>query len=129
MPQTRSHSGDRRTGDIPRAVIAGAALAGLFALASVIGSGLQGPSMREAVLARAAPQQSDDELTTGSIVFVPALGNTCRQNLIDNRTGEIRGNGTVPCNEALAGAPNRRSSGPGANRIDIIRESFRKSSP
>jgi hypothetical protein len=56
------------------------------------------------------------------------LGNTCRQNLIDNRTGEVRENGSMPCNEALATAAQRRAGSTGATRLDIIRDSFRKSS-
>jgi len=89
----------------------------------------QTPSMRETAFARPAAPTSDDELTTGSIVFVPVLGNTCRQNLIDNRTWQVREVGTVPCNEALAASAQRRSGAAPATRFDIIRESFRKSSP
>jgi hypothetical protein len=50
--------------------------------------------------------------------------NTCRHNVIDNRTLEFRENGTVPCDAALGG-PNRRAGG--GSRLDIIRDSFRKS--
>jgi hypothetical protein len=114
-------------GEIARGIVAGCALAGLFAAAFAIGSNWQAP--RETLLAGSAPAQSDDDLTTGSIVFVPDFGSTCRQNLIDNRTWEVRDNGTMPCHEALAAAPHRRSAGTGATRLDIIRESFRKSAP
>jgi len=117
-----------RRGEMLRAVVAGCALVGLFAAAYAIGSHWQAPG-RETLFAGSAAPQSDDDLTTGSIVFVPDAGNTCRQNLIDNRTWEVRENGTLPCHEALAAAPHRRAAGSGATRLDIIRESFRKSAP
>lgn len=113
--------------DIPRLAIVGSTLAGVFALAYVIGSAWQAPSMRETAFART--QQSDDELTTGSIVFVPVLGNNCRLNTIDNRTWEVREEGTMHCRDAFATSPHRRagnSSGAGPTRLDIIRDSFRK---
>jgi len=131
MSQThgRPTASARRIGDIPRAVSAVTALAWLFVAAYIIGTGWQTPSMRETAFARPALPASDDDLATGSIVFVPVLGNSCRQNLIDNRTWQVREVGTVPCNEALAASAQRRSGAAPATRFDIIRESFRKSSP
>src|SRR5262245_36373449 len=41
--------------------------------------------------------QTDDELATGSIIFVPIVGNTCRKKLIDNATWQIRDIGLVDC--------------------------------
>lgn len=114
-----------RRGEVPRAIVAGCVLAGLFAAAYAIGSQWQGP-MREKAFVHSNQHESDDDLTTGSIVFVPVLGNMCRQNLIDNRTWEVRENGTMPCHEALAG-PHGRAGVNGTTRLDIIRESFRKS--
>ena len=130
MAQARGKStgSARRIGDMPRAVTAVTALAWLFVAAYIIGTGWQTPSMRETAFARPAAPTIDDELTTGSIVFVPVLGNTCRQNLIDNRTWQVREVGTVPCNEALAASAQRRPGAAPATRFDIIRESFRKSS-
>ena len=46
--------------------------------------------------------QTDDDLATGSIIFVPILGNTCRKRLIDNATWQIRDYGPVDCRAALA---------------------------
>jgi hypothetical protein len=113
--------------EIVRAVIAGGTLAGLFAAAFAIGSAGQGPSLRETAFA--PPQQSDEELTTGSIVFVPVLGNNCRRNTIDNRTWQVQERGTMHCTQAFAGSGPRRDIGAGPTRLDIIRESFRKSQP
>jgi hypothetical protein len=112
--------------ELSRAVVASCALVGVFMAAYAIGASLQGSSMREAAFARTQPYTSDDDLTTGSIVFVPVLGNTCRQNTIDNRTWQVREVGTMHCTEAFAGTPNRRTVTSGPTRLDIIRESFRK---
>jgi hypothetical protein len=111
-------------GEYSRAILAGTALAGLLAGGYWIGAGWQTPSMRETAFAR-PPAPPGDNLSTGAIVFMPALGNDCRQNVIDNRTWEVRQGGTVPCNEARAGA-HRGPGGAPATRLDIIRDSFRK---
>jgi hypothetical protein len=129
MPNTprlprRTANARLRRGDMARATVVTTALAGLFAAAYAIGTSWD--TLRKTAVASAQSQQSDDDLTTGSIVFVPVLGNTCRQNLIDNRTWEVRDNGTAPCNEVLGARPYRRSGAP-TSRLDIIRESFRKS--
>ena len=112
--------------DVSRAVIVGGVIGGVFLAGYAIATSLGGASMRETAFARSAPYTSDDDLTTGSIVFVPVLGNACRQNTIDNRTWQVRQVGTMPCKEAFAGTPNRRSVPSGPTRLDIIRESFRK---
>jgi hypothetical protein len=67
---------------------------------------------------------ADDDLTTGSIVFVPVLGDRCRNRLIDNATWRIRNNGEVDCRAALlrhANVPRLQWSSP---RIDVIRHGF-----
>jgi hypothetical protein len=112
-----------RSGDVSRAVIAGLALVGLFGIAYAIAVGAHMP--RDNVQARS---QSDDNLTTGSIVYMPALGDTCRKRIIDNRTGQVRDLGPVPCSEALNPTVRGSAGGP-PTRIDIIRESFRRSAP
>jgi hypothetical protein len=82
---------------------------------------------RTASAANPAPQAtpSDEEIYTGSIVFVPIDGNECQQNLIDNLTGRIWDNGIKPCETALArgGTVPRAWS---AARIDAVRGGFRK---
>src|SRR5208282_6864014 len=49
-----------------------------------------------------APQENEHKLLNGSVLFPPLSGNTCRQSLIDNATGQIRDNGFVDCDAAKA---------------------------
>lgn len=73
---------------------------------------------------QAATTQVDDELATGSIIFVPVLGNVCRKRLIDNSTWRIRDFGLIECRTALN--PRAQESGWSASRVDVIRHSFYK---
>jgi hypothetical protein len=123
MPARQRDEAIRRTRETRRGILAAGCFVGLFALAYAFGSGWRTPSPQQAAFTH--PRESDDDLTTGSIVFVPVLGNNCRQNLIDNRTWRVRENGAVPCDQALAAAAHRRSDGAPTTRLDIIRESFR----
>lgn len=68
--------------------------------------------------------QGDDDLSTGSIVFVPIFGNDCRRRLIDNATWQIRDNGVVDCNAALAQNTHGRRFGWSAARVDVVRQGF-----
>lgn len=73
--------------------------------------------------AGAAPAtQTDDDLATGSIIFVPIMGNVCRKRLIDNANWRIRDIGLVECRKAL----NANAAEPGLSfaRVDVIRNSF-----
>jgi hypothetical protein len=60
---------------------------------------------REIEIARSPAEStiapSDDEIYTGSILFVPPNdSNICRQVLFDNRTGRLNDNGLVDCERA-----------------------------
>jgi len=68
--------------------------------------------------------QVDDELATGSIIFVPILGNTCRKKLIDNATWQIRDSGPVDCRAALARGAYGNQLGWSTSRVDVIRNGF-----
>lgn len=68
--------------------------------------------------------QGDDDLATGSIIFVPVMGNTCRKKLIDNTTWLIRDEGPVDCRAALARGAHGNQLGWSASRVDIIRNGF-----
>jgi len=68
--------------------------------------------------------QTDDDLATGSIIFVPILGNTCRKKLIDNATWRIRDDGPVDCRAALARGAHGNELGWSASRVDVIRHGF-----
>ena len=76
---------------------------------------------RMALATKALATKADD-LTTGSIVFVPLHGNRCRSRLIDNATWRIRDNGIVDCRAALShSSPRLRWS---AARVDVVRQGF-----
>jgi len=47
-----------------------------------------------------APGQSDEEIYTGSILYMPNDGKVCRQLLFDNQTGQLTDNGYVGCEQA-----------------------------
>jgi hypothetical protein len=66
----------------------------------------------------------DDDLATGSIIFVPILGNTCRKKLIDNATWRIRDSGPVDCRAALAQGAHGNQLGWSASRVDLVRNGF-----
>jgi hypothetical protein len=69
-------------------------------------------------------QPNDDEIYTGSILFVPNDGKICRQLLFDNRKGLINDNGLVDCAHAYyRSATDMQVSA--AGRAQIISESFR----
>jgi hypothetical protein len=42
----------------------------------------------------------DDEIYTGSILYMPYEGRICRQFLFDNHTGRLSDNGSVDCERA-----------------------------
>jgi len=129
LPSGRPRAPSPLGREILRAAIAGCGLVAIFAIALTMGTGWQMPSLRKLVFADSRPSQGDDDLTTGSIVFMPIIGDKCRQNEIDNATWQVREIGTVPCKQALARKSHGQLvSGP-LTRIDIIRESFRRGLP
>jgi hypothetical protein len=101
----------------------------LFGAVAFIGIGSviqQAPSIGNLRIAGNGPglTQVDDELATGSIIFVPILGNNCRKKLIDNATWRIRDSGPVDCRIALARGANANESGWSTSRVDVIRNGF-----
>jgi hypothetical protein len=129
-PKIRPRSGNG-AGQVVVVVTAGAALA-LAALAAegyvtaggheIAASG-SGRATRHA-LAAAAPGQSDDDIQTGSILYMPNDGKLCRQLLFDNKNGQITDNGYVSCEEAAYNG----LDGPkhwSAARIRVIATGFR----
>jgi hypothetical protein len=102
----------------------------LFATVASIGLGSviqqHAPSIGNLRIAGHGPgfTQGDDELATGSVIFVPVLGNNCRKKLIDNATWRIRDSGPVDCRAALARGANANESGWSTSRVDIIRNGF-----
>ncbi len=57
--------------------------------------------------AATSPDTNDDEIYTGSILFVPDQGTICHQLLFDNRTGRMSDNGNVDCEHAAYRANSR----------------------
>lgn len=82
-------------------------------------SGLSGSGIQSGM------RESDDDLRTGSILFLPEQGNVCRKRIIDNATWRIRDAGAVICDEAVSwnanSAGNRISP---IARIEAIRDGF-----
>jgi hypothetical protein len=72
----------------------------------------------------AADGHGDGGLTTGSIIFVPILGNICRKRLIENTSWQIRDNGLVDCRAALAQGAHGNQLGWSVARVDVIRHGF-----
>jgi hypothetical protein len=93
------------------------ALVGLFGL---VRNNIQ-PTIRN----NAALEGQDDDLRTGSILFVPIYGNRCRQKLIDNATWRIWDVGPIDCDEAMARSAARTHAWSAA-RVDVVRDGFRK---
>jgi hypothetical protein len=91
----RSKVGPRgRDGSLQMVVVA--------AIGAVLAAGLFATGEIEIARSPAEPAivPSDDEIYTGSILFVPSDGNICRQVLFYNRTGRLNYNGLVDCERA-----------------------------
>ena len=73
----------------------------------------------------AAAAPSDDEIYTGSILYMPHRGDICRQLLFDNHNGQFTDNGYVDCGRA---AYQGGLDGPkqwSAARVRVISTGFR----
>lgn len=68
---------------------------------------------------------SDNEIYTGSILYMPSEGNICRQLLFDNRTGRIQDNGLVDCEQAYYRGSDASKQWSTARAL-VISESFRQ---
>ena len=96
-PRTRPRRNAARAGSFSRrAGLACALLASLWALVHYRGDI---PALFQS---RPISRESEPELLNGSLLHFPLSGNTCRQSLIDNATGQIRDNGFVDCDAAEA---------------------------
>jgi hypothetical protein len=101
----------------------------VMALALCLGVGVVGidnyvAAQRAAAAAAAAAR--DDEIYTGSILYMPRVGDVCRQLLFDNQNGQFTDNGYVDCNRA---AYQPKVNGPkqwSAARVRVISTGFRR---
>ncbi len=91
----------------------------LFATGKYVAA-LQGASAAAAAVAAV----QDDEIYTGSILYMPKEGRRCYQLLFDNLTGHFTDNGYVDCITAAYHSPNEPKLWSAA-RAHVISNGFR----
>jgi hypothetical protein len=103
------------------AVIAVGALLGgsLFATGEYITA-----RQKAAAAAAAVATARDDEIYTGSILYMPDEGRTCRQLLFNNRSGRFTDKGYVDCVNAAYSSPTEAKQWSVA-RVRVISNNFR----
>jgi hypothetical protein len=111
-----------RHGELSRQTLVLVAFGTLLALGLLASAGYFISKQRPAPVLAAA---NDDEIYTGSILYMPDEGKFCRQILFDNLTGLLSDNGKVDCDRAAYrgtdGTPKRWSSA----RVQVISSGFR----
>ena len=75
--------------------------------------------------AAAGTAVGDDDIYTGSILYMPEEGRTCRQLLFDNQTGRFSDNGYVDCVNAAYHSPGEPKLWSAA-RARVISNGFRR---
>ncbi len=78
--------------------------------------------------AAAALVASDQEIYTGSILYMLDRGDLCRQLLFDNQNGQFTDNGYVDCERASYRNPNEDAKHWSAARVRVISSGFRERS-
>ena len=68
---------------------------------------------------------SDDEINTGSILYMPYEGKICRQILFDNQTGLLSDNGRVDCETAAYRSLDNTPKSWSFARLRVISTGFR----
>jgi hypothetical protein len=113
--------GDRPPrGEGSRQTMIVAAVGALLAL-SLLATGGYAVSKKQSALVATA--LNDDEIYTGSILYVPDEGRICHQILFNNLTGLLRDNGRVDCERAAYhGDDSMRLS---SARVRVISTGFR----
>lgn len=69
-------------------------------------------------------REGEPKLLSSSLLFSPLSGNTCRQSLFDNATGQIWDNGLVDCDAAKAQTAERWAKQMAYQRQIAIRDLF-----
>ena len=97
------------------------------AVLAPLGAGLFAAGEVKIELSSAPPVRapSDDEIYTGSILFVPDDGKFCRRILFDNRTGQLSDVGMVDCESAYYRSPGAPPAQLSVTRAQAISETFR----
>jgi hypothetical protein len=102
-----------------RALVAGVLVMTIVGLAAFAGSRSFTWSIVPAPT-QVPSEPGDQEIYTGSIVFVPENGDACWQRFLDNRTGRSWDQGVVSCdNQDLF-----ITSGPASSRFETVRKVF-----
>jgi len=127
-PSRQIQRGRRRSRHNVRQTVAviaiGALLAvGLFATGEYVTAGSRAPVAT--VPANIAASAGDDEIYTGSILYMHDYGRTCRQLLFDNRDGRFTDNGYVDCRRAAYRSPTEPVKWSAA-RARVIADGFRQ---
>jgi hypothetical protein len=78
-----------------------------------------------AKVAAAAAAASDEEIYTGSILYMPDRGNICRQLLFDNQNGQFSDNGYVDCGRAAYRSASDEAKHWPTARVRVISTGFR----
>jgi hypothetical protein len=137
MAKLRRSKGRKGSGDGFRqvAVVVGVSavlVAGLFAAGDYVVQQQRGPATIKAFMktalgtAKVAPASgSDDEIYTGSILYLPFEGTHCRQVLFDNRNGRFTDKGAVDCLTAEAQSGIDSPKQWSAARVRVISDGFR----
>ncbi len=81
---------------------------------------------RASAAAAAAAAANDEEIYTGSILYMPAEGRACRQLLFDNHTGRFTDNGYVDCENAAYGGVGGQLKQWSSARARVISTGFRQ---
>ena len=114
--------GYSRASERPRLMIA------LSVMAAIMAAGFLAATHIQIVRAPAKPTKplSDDEIYTGSILFVPNDGKICRQSFFDNRSGRMTDNGMVDCLRAYYQSASKPPMQWSSARAQVISEGFRR---
>jgi hypothetical protein len=102
-------------------------IAAVAAVMAMLAAGLFAARETTIKLSSAKPiaTPSDDEIYTGSILFVPDDGRVCRRFLFDNRSGRLSYSGLVDCESAYYRSPGAPPAQMSIARTQAISETFR----
>lgn len=121
----RSRKRTRRAGNRPSQVGLVVALGALLGLGAFGIDDYVTAKQAAAKAAAAAAAASDEEIYTGSILYIPDRGDLCRQLLFDNQNGQFTDNGYVDCERAANGDANDGAKRWPAARVRVISSGFR----
>jgi hypothetical protein len=127
MDRSKRRSNARARGrERSRQMVFLAAIGSVLALGLFVAGELKvGQFLPRLSLSQPAPAPSENEIYTGSILYLPNEGTTYRQLLFDNRTGRFRDNGLVDCERAYYHGTNESATlWPNARAV-VISQGFR----